>query len=462
MPGPFDALPARLLVPVFLLCMVPVGCGPAEAPDGDDGRPNVVVLLTDDQGYGDLGSYGHPSIDTPQIDSLASQGLRLTSFVTANWCTPSRTQLLTGRYASRVDFGGGTGAGGEGGLPDSLRTLAEVLNDAGYATGMAGKWHLGYKEDRFLPTNQGFDSWFGMPYSNDYRRPWVDTDEPLALYRGTEIVEHPVNQNTLTTRYTEEAVGFIREHAGGDRPFFFYLAYNMPHLPLNTAERFRGRSGAGLYGDVIEAIDWSVGEVMAALRASGEAGNTIVVYASDNGPWLDLPERMLQGGNRPWHAGSPGPLRGSKQTSYEGGSRVPAILHWPSGLDQTGVSDALVGMPDVYRTLIEAAGAPVPDAPLDGHDLMPWLTGEAESPPRERFAYLRYGTLEALRSGRWKLRVVEDEPQLFDLQTDPGERFNRAPSRPQLVDSLRRDMKTLAGEIGATMPNADATDGDSS
>jgi arylsulfatase A-like enzyme len=453
----YTSLSVRLLAPLLLLSTLLAACGPAGEPAGDD-RPNVVVLLTDDQGYGDLGSYGHPTIDTPRIDSLAAAGLRFTSFVTANWCTPSRTQLLTGRYASRVDFGGGTGAGGEGGLPDSLQTLAELLSEAGYATGMAGKWHLGYSEDRFLPPNQGFDSWFGMPYSNDYRRPWVNTDEPLALYRGTEVVEHPVNQNTLTTRYTEEAVGFIEEHGGGEKPFFFYLAYNMPHLPLNTADRFRGQSDAGLYGDVIETIDWSVGEVMAALRASGEAENTIVFYASDNGPWLDLPDRMLQDGNRPWHAGSAGPLRGYKHTSYEGGSRVPAILHWPAGLQRTGVSDALVGMPDVYRTIVAAAGAPVPSGPLDGHDLMPWLTGEAESAPRQRFAYLRNGTLEALRSGRWKLRLMEDDPQLFNVQVDPGERFNRAADRPRLVDSLRRAMTRLAAEVDATMPQSSSAD----
>jgi arylsulfatase A-like enzyme len=415
-------------------------------------RPNVVVLFTDDQGYGDLSSYGHPTIETPHIDSLADEGTRFTSFVTGAWCVPSRTQLLTGRYMPRVDFGGGTGSDGEGGLPDREVTLAEALSEAGYATGMAGKWHLGYQEDRFLPPNQGFDSWFGLPYSNDYRKPWVQTEEPLALYRGTEIVEHPINQNTLTTRYTEEAVSFIEEKAGGNRPFFFYLAYNMPHLPIHTTDRFRGQSEAGLYGDVIETIDWSVGEVLAALEQTGAAENTIVFFASDNGPWLNLPDRMLQAGNKPWHAGSPGPLRGAKATSYEGGARVPAMIRWPGQVEAGVDTDALAASPDIYRTLVEAAGAELPDHPVDGHDLMPFLTGEAAESPRERYYYFLNGTLEAMREGRWKLRVAGDTTQLFDLQNDPAERFNRAAGHPEQVEAMLDQMETFADSVGATLP----------
>jgi len=414
----------------------------------EESPPNVVVLFTDDQGYGDLSSYGHPSIETPHIDSLAEQGTRFTSFVTGSWCVPSRTQLLTGRYMPRVDFGGATGANGDGGLPDEEVTLAEALNEAGYATGMAGKWHLGHEEDRFLPPNQGFDSWFGLPYSNDYRKPWVQTDVPLALHRGTEIVEHPITQNTLTTRYTEEAVDFIRDEAGGDRPFFFYLAYNMPHLPIHTTERFRGQSDAGLYGDVIETIDWSVGQVLTALDAAGVAENTIVFFASDNGPWLNLPDRMRQAGNRPWHQGTTGPLRGAKATTYEGGTRVPAMIRWPGRIESGRDTDALVASPDIFRTLVEVAGAEEPDHPLDGHDLMPFLTGAAAESPRERYYYFLRGTLEAMREGRWKLRVAGDTTQLFNLQTDPGERFNRAGDRPGRVEEMRERMEAFADEVG--------------
>lgn len=415
-------------------------------------QPNIIVLLADDLGYGDLSSYGHPTIKTPNIDGLAEQGVRFTSFVTAMWCVPSRTQLMTGRYMPRVDFGGGTGSDGKGGLPDSELTLAEGLKQAGYATGMAGKWHLGYKQDKFLPTGQGFDSWFGLPYSNDYRKPWVQTEEPLGLYRGTEMVEHPINQDSLTVRYTAEAVNFIRDQANRKQPFFFYLAYNMVHLPIHTTETFRGRSGGGFYGDVVETIDWSVGRILKELEEQGLSGNTIVFFSSDNGPWLELPDRMLQEGNMPWHQGTPGLLRGAKHTSYEGGARVPAIIRWPSSISPDQVTDELVGMPDIYRTLLKVAGAELPNHTLDGYDLMPFLTGRSEESPRSEYAYFRNNVLEALREDKWKLRLIGSEPELFDLQTDPGERFNRAEDKPKIVSQLRKKMKQFAEEVGAEIP----------
>lgn len=416
-------------------------------------RPNIVILLADDMGYGDPGSYGNPVIKTPNLDRMAGQGVRFTSFVTASWCVPSRTQLMTGRYMPRVRFGGATGADGTGGLPGSELTLAEALHDAGYVTGMAGKWHLGYKQTKFLPTRQGFDSWFGLPYSNDYRKPWVQTEEPLALYRDTTIVEHPIDQNTLTTRYTGEAVRFIRTHSGRDRPFFFYLAYNMPHLPIHTTERFRGRSGGGLYGDVVETIDWSVGEIMDELEAQGIAGNTIVFFASDNGPWLNLPSRMLQAGNKPWHAGSSGPLRGSKATTYEGGGRVPAIMRWPGHIPSGQVTDGLAAMPDIYRTMVGVAGGALPDRPVDGYDLMPFVTGAENTSPRHEYLYILYDRLEAMRRGPWKLRLAEKRPELFNLQDDPGERFNRAGDHPEIVEELRREMTARAEELGIPVPH---------
>ncbi len=248
-----------------------------------DERPNIVILLADDMGYGDAGCYGHPLIKTPNIDKLAAQGVRLTSFVTGSWCVPSRTQLMTGRYMPRVKFNGDTGSDGKGGLPDSELTMAEGLKQAGYATHMVGKWHLGYKEKRFLPVNQGFDTWFGLPYSNDYIKPWVQTSEPLGLYRGEEQIEDTLDQDPLTNRYTEEAVGLI-EKTNPDKPFFLYLSYAMPHLPLAVSDERKGKSAGGLYGDVIEELDWSVGRVMEALEKKGITENTLVMFVSDNGP----------------------------------------------------------------------------------------------------------------------------------------------------------------------------------
>jgi arylsulfatase A-like enzyme len=409
-------------------------------------KPNVVILFADDMGYGDLGCYGHPLIRTPNIDGLASEGIRLTSFVTGSWCVPSRTQLITGRYMPRVKFNGGTGSDGKGGLPDSEWTLAEALRDAGYRTHMIGKWHLGYKQKKFLPVNQGFDTWFGLPYSNDYMKPWVQTDEPLGLYRGDKMVEHPFDQDPLTTRYTKEAVQLISE-SKQDKPFLLYLAYAMPHLPLAVSKARRGTSNAGFYGDVIEEVDWSVGQVLGALKKKGIEDNTLVFFASDNGPWIEMPPRMQQAGNELWHAGSVGPLRGSKGQTYEGGPRVPAMIRWPGKIKPHTVSGDLVGMPDIYRTLLAVSGAKVPDHKLDGHDLVPFLTGKEKSAPRKEYFYFRRG-LEAVRSGDWKLRMTTGEPELFHMVTDPYERINRAAAMPEKVKELKSRLQEMAAEVG--------------
>lgn len=452
-PYSFLSFKTGFLILAFFIVAGLTGCGETETDQSTP--PNIVILFADDMGYGDLGSYGNPTIDTPSIDGLASQGVRFTSFVTAPWCVPSRTELLTGRHMPRVDLGGGTGSDGEGGLPDNELTLAEGLQQAGYATGMAGKWHLGYKQEKFLPTSRGFDSWLGLPYSNDYRKPWVETEEPLGLYRDTEMVEHPINQDSLTVRYTEEAAGFIESQANGDQPFFFYLAYNMPHLPIHTTEEFRGQSDGGFYGDVIETIDWSVGQVLETLRQQGLANNTIVFFASDNGPWNNLPDRMLQEGNKHWHTGSSGPLRGSKATTYEGGVRVPAMIRWPEHIPAGQITDELAGMPDIYRTLLEAAGAELPDHAIDGYDLMPFLTGESDQSPRTEYPYFLRGELQAYRDGPWKLRLAGQEPELFNLQDDPGERWNRAQENPEIIDQLRKKMEQVAEDVGADIPKKD-------
>jgi arylsulfatase A-like enzyme len=346
----------------------------------------------------------------------------------------------------RVRFNGGTGADGTGGLPDSEWTLAEALSDSGYRTHMIGKWHLGYKQKKFLPVNQGFDTWFGLPYSNDFIKPWVQTDEPLGLYRGEEMVEHPFDQDPLTERYTAEAIQLIGQ-VPNDQPFLLYLAYAMPHLPLHVSDARRGKSQAGLYGDVIEEVDWSVGEVLSALRRKGIAGRTLVFFASDNGPWINMPPRMRQAGNELWHAGSAGPLRGSKGETYEGGPRVPSIMRWPGVISAGRVTADLVGMPDIYRTILSVAGAKEPDHKLDGHDLTDFLTGKASVSPREEYLYFRRG-LEAIRVGDWKLRTSSGAVELFHMVTDPFERINRAAREPDKVAELTARMRRAAEEVG--------------
>ncbi|MCP5120188.1 MAG: sulfatase-like hydrolase/transferase, partial [bacterium] len=315
-------------------------------------------------------------------------------------------------------------------------------------TAMMGKWHMGYAKDEYLPVGKGFDYWFGLPYSNDMMPPWVKTTVPLWLYENTRKVEHPVDQDTLTTRYTDRAVKFIRE--SGDKPFFLYLAYAMPHLPIHTAKRFQGRSRAGLLGDVIETVDWSAGQVLEALRETGKAENTIVVFTSDNGPWLNLPPRMLQKGNLPWHAGSPGTMRGAKHTTYEGGPRVPCIIRWPGEIPAGQTSAEMAGTLDLYVTLIKAAGGKLPDYPIDGHDLREFLSGKTDKTPRKEWFYFRGTRLRGLREGPWKL-LLNEEKELYNLDLDHSERYNRAADKPELVARLTKRIEQMAAEMKAAV-----------
>ena len=306
----------------LLVLLGPAALGAAE-------RPNVVLVFVDDLGYGDLGSYGHPTIRTPRLDRMAAEGIKLTSFyAAAPVCTPSRAALLTGRYPIRFGLSGNFGPDSEGGLPAEERTLAEALEARGYRTAAFGKWHLG-SVPGFFPTEHGFDVFFGLPYSNDMVPPWVRTERPLHLYRDTSPTEEqPVDQSTLTRRYTEEAVRFIR--ASGDGPFFVYLPHSMPHLPVSASVPFAGTSQAGRYGDVVEELDWSVGRLLDVLREEGLEERTLVIFTSDNGPWRNMPPRMIDTDPvEPWDAGTTGSLRGAKGTTWEGGLRVPAILRWP-------------------------------------------------------------------------------------------------------------------------------------
>jgi arylsulfatase A len=423
---------------------------------GSDRKPNFIILFADDMGYGDAGSYGHPYIRTPNLDRMAREGVRMTSFYAASpVCSPSRAALLTGRHPLRCGVPHVYGPESQGGLPETEITLADVLRRAGYKTACVGKWHIGHSRREFMPTSRGFDTYYGLLYSNDMIKPWVQTDRPLALYQDLEPVEHPVDQNTLTKRYTEKATLFIREHR--NQPFFLYLPYTMPHLPLYATEAFRD-SRAGLYGAVIEEIDWSVGRILKTLQEQGLDEDTVVVFTSDNGPWDNMPPRMLAEGIQPWHAGTPGLLRGSKGTTYEGGMRVPGIFRWPGTIPAGQVNMELATTMDLFPTCLKAAGAEIPgDRVLDGKDILPMLQGAEPTPDRELY-YHRGEWVEAVRKGEWKYRLSNNaragtnqddpvEPELYNLERDWSERYNVAAQHPELAARLDASLRAFAKEV---------------
>ena len=451
--------PVPITAAALLVLALITGCAPeSDDPSAATSAPNVVIIFLDDVGYGDLGTYGHPTISTPNMDRMAAEGVKLTGFyAAAPSCSPSRAGLLTGRYPVRAGILWALGPEEENGIPAEEWTLAEALKERGYRTAAVGKWHLG-SWPGLLPTEHGFDSFFGLLYSNDMIRPWVNTDRPLELYRDTEPIEHPVDQATLTRRYTEESVRFIESAATGDEPFFLYLAHSMAHVPLYRSPEFEGRSAGGKYGDVIEELDWSVGEVRQALEEAGVAENTFVFVTSDNGPWAEMPDRMFSEGHiQPWDAGTSGPLRGSKASTWEGGLRVPAIAWWPGRLPAGRSSPELGTVMDLFPTIASLAGsAAAPDRPFDGRDIMPWLEG-LEASPNELFFYVYPGVVRGVRDRRWKLLVrrsasdTELRAELYDLQSDPYERFDVAGDHPDIVERLQGEMTRFAEESGARL-----------
>lgn len=418
-------------------------------------KPNIVVIFCDDLGWGDLGCFGNPILRTPNLDRMAAEGQRWTQFyVAAPVCTPSRAALMTGRYPIR---NGMTSAkrgvlfpDSGGGLPLEEITLAEMLKSQNYATGIVGKWHLGHLP-QYLPHAQGFDEYFGIPYSNDmdkiagpgYRAAIVKDDNyypdsthyNVPLLRGTEVIERPADQNTITQRYTDEAVAFIEKHRS--EPFFLYVPHSMPHIPLFVSPSHRGQSPAGLYGDVIEEIDHSVGRILDTLRKLQLDQKTLVVFSSDNGPWLSFDT----------HGGSAGPLRGGKGTTFEGGQRVPTIFWWP-GTIAPAVQTELGSTLDFMATFANLSGATLPtDRKLDSYDLSKSLLQNEPSPRKEMF-YWTNAELHAVRVGPWKLHVkmrepvnygkevIPASPELYHLEKDVSERFNVATKYPQIVSQL--------------------------
>lgn len=424
--------------------------------------PNVVLLFADDMGYGDLGCYGARGWNTPNLDRLAKEGTRFTDFYVAQAvCSASRTALLTGCYPNRVGILGALGPAAKHGIADGERTVAQVLKTKGYATAIYGKWHLGH-HPKFLPTRHGFDEYYGLPYSNDMwpKHPTAKFPD-LPLIEGTKTVKLNPDQSQLTTRYTERAVKFIEKNKAG--PFFVYVPYAMPHVPLHVSGKHRGKSKQGLYGDVVEEIDWSVGQIVAALKRLGLEKDTLVIFTSDNGPWLSY-------GN---HAGGTFGLREGKGTAWEGGVRVPCIMRWP-GVVPAGRECREPAMTiDVLPTLAALAGAELPKLPIDGKDITPLIKGEkgAKSPHEAYFFY--YGKeLRAVRAGKWKLVFPhtfaslkaggkDGKPgmyvpkktalALYHLEADRAEKVNLVEKHPDVVKRLQALAEKMRADLGDSL-----------
>ena len=451
----------RFIANLLLSCLFVAGASAAPS------RPNVVLIFTDDQGYGDVGAYGSPNIKTPNIDQLAAEGILFTSFYSAIRCGPSRAALMTGSYPARNSMAFNSDPFNHWGIhPDEI-TIAELLKKRGYATLHLGKWHLG-DDPEFLPSRNGFDEFFGLPHSNDMwpfadRIPLGNPPDPrhiaimdrvkytgspwptllsampkkywypdLPLILNEQVIETNPDQSQLTKRFTKYALEFIEAHQS--EPFFVYLAHPMPHVPVHASEDFIGHSLRGLYGDAVEEIDWSVGEIMAKLEELGLDENTLVIFTSDNGPWLGY---GIDGG-------SAGPLKNGKGTSYEGGFRVPAVMRWPGKIPAGRRTSEIAANMDIFPSVAKIAGAELPaDRILDGRDLTPLITGKTESGPHETFYFFgdsytedwqpnKIPNLLAIRKGRWKLhfqttsgRGTGHGRELYDLGSDVGEEYNR-------------------------------------
>lgn len=446
--------------------------------------PNVVLIFMDDLGYGDLSCYGALQYKTPNLDRLASQGVRFTNFVSAQAvCSASRAGILTGCYPNRVGISGALMPDAKIGLNPEEETIPEVLKKRNYKTAAVGKWHLGHLRD-FLPLQQGFDEYLGLPYSNDMwpvnydgKPAMADKNDrkfnypPLPLIDGNEKVREIKtldDQSELTTLYTERAVLFISQHK--KEPFFLYMAHSMPHVPLAVSSKFKGKSQQGMYGDVLMEIDWSVGEILKTLEKNGLDKNTLVIFTSDNGPWLNF-------GN---HAGSTGGLREGKGASFEGGQRVPCLMKWPGHIVPGTVCNKLASTIDILPTLASITQAPLPEKKIDGVNILPLMLGDENANPRETFLYYyRKNSLEAVRKGDWKLGFAhpgrtyigfrpgadgfpgsvnenfQHEEGLYDLRRDPGERYDVKEYYPEVVAELKKIAEEARQDLGDDIQKAE-------
>lgn len=416
----------------------------AKAAKGQVQRPNIVLISADDMGYGDLGCYGS-RLRTPNISALAAEGVRFRQFCAASSvCSPSRASLLTGRYPTRVGVPRVLFPFDNTGIPSSETTVAQLLKGAGYRTACVGKWHLGSPRP-FLPTDKGFDEYFGIPYSHDM---W-----PRPMMRNDQVVEQTAPLDTLTQRFTEEAVRVVR--SAGDAPLFLYLAHSAPHIPLEVGAQFRNRKSLGRYGAAVEELDWGVGEVLKALEEKGLRENTLVMFTSDNGPWY-------QGGT--------GGLRGRKGECWEGGMRVPFVARYPGRIPAGSVSNAFATALDVLPMLVRLSNADYPAQRLDGVDMWPLLTGEAESVAREPFLYFDGWHMQCARMGRWKLHVSRydsapwgtnarvnlplPQAELYDMDADSEEDYDCASDYPEVVADLRARMELALNTFPSAVVSA--------
>ena len=433
----FMKINVRLYWPTMLVFLLVSISSCTQKDNTTESQPNIIIFFTDDQGYADLGTYGAEGFETPNLDRLAAEGIRFTNFyVPATVCTPSRAGLLTGRYPKRSNLHEAVlFPYSEGGLSPDEYTMAEMLKEGGYTTSCIGKWHLGHKEE-FMPNNQGFEEFYGVPYSNDmdnyYYKDIDFQSPPLPFYRNTELIESGPDQQYLTKKYTEEAVKQIKNR--GQKPFFIYLAHNMPHTPLYASPAFKGKSKNGLYGDVIMELDWSAGEIIKTLKEEGIYENTIFIFTSDNGP----------------AKGSAKPLRGKKAQTWEGGQRVPGIITWPIKIPNGKVTDEFVSTLDLFPTLAKISNSKIPTGiKTDGIDISEFLLDPDAKTLAERpfYFYARNGELEAIRLGEWKLHLKksigwneksegEFQVALYNLNLDIGEKDNVATHHPEIVTKL--------------------------
>ncbi len=412
-----------------------------------ENRPNFIIIYADDLGYGDLGCFGATDINTPNIDKLANDGMKFTEFYSASpVCSPSRAALMTGRYPVRMGIYGVFFPDSYYGINPTETTIAELLQDAGYATGHIGKWHLGSRFE-YLPLQNGFDEYFGIPYSNDMNQ--------IMYMRNNQIEKVEVDQRYTTKTYTEEALNFIDAHL--KEPFFLYLAHNMPHVPIYASENFEGKSARGLYGDVIEEMDWGVGQILQKLKESDLTERTLIIFSSDNGPWLVMRD----------HGGSAGKLREGKQYTFEGGMRVPTLVCWPGNIKAGSTYDNLAVMMDWYPTISNLAGITVPaHILLDGEDITPVLVGNDVRKGKE-LAYYDGNQLRAYRNGDWKIKrpyegyqgamwkkpVQAHEWLLYDLKNDPEEKINLAEKNPQKFQALKDLLQSFEDRMGQLPPS---------